>query len=98
MVETSALQIGTASMTRRPTLNVLHILEQPKSNRAIRSAPAWTADSQPMACMLNRNPRTIDRLVARGVIPCFRVGRALRFDPERVFKALARRALTTPLG
>jgi excisionase family DNA binding protein len=46
-----------------------------------------------MACMLSCNPRTIHRLVARGVIPCYRVGRALRFDPERVFEALAHESI-----
>jgi hypothetical protein len=46
-----------------------------------------------MACMLSCNPRTIHRLVVRGVIPCYRAGRALGFDPERVFEALAQESI-----
>ena len=64
-------------------------VEHTEAAENARPAPAWTADSQQMACMLSCNPRTIHRLVARGAIPCYRVGRALRFDPERVFEALA---------
>jgi excisionase family DNA binding protein len=57
-------------------------------------APAWTANAVDIAAMLNVHPRTVRRLARQRAIPSYRVGRALRFDPERVLNALASDALT----
>lgn len=39
--------------------------------------------------------RTLDRWVKKKQIPCFRIGRFVRFDPAQVRQALERRCLVT---
>lgn len=42
-----------------------------------------------LAARLNVHKRTVDNLVARGAIPCIRLGvKLLRFDPDDVLAAL----------
>ena len=67
----------------------MNILKPIRKTRTAGLAPAWTADAQDTAFMLSCHKRTVHRLVARGVIPCYRVGRNLWFDPAQVFEALA---------
>jgi excisionase family DNA binding protein len=49
-------------------------------------AELQTADE--LAPSLKVSARMLQRLAQRGEIPCYRIGRLLRFDPEAVRRAL----------
>ena len=42
----------------------------------------WTRDD--VAAYLRINPRTVVIMAERGDIPCLRLGRLFRFDPEKI--------------
>ncbi len=43
---------------------------------------AWTAEG--LAAVLGMSTKTIYALVKRGVLPAYRIGTSIRFDPMRV--------------
>jgi excisionase family DNA binding protein len=44
-----------------------------------------------VAQLLGLSPKTIQRLVARGSLPCYHIGRLVRFAPGDVFRWLEAR-------
>ena len=65
--------------------------QETNTNHATTDGVTWLTTEQ-MACRLNLHEKTILRLARARVIPCLRAGRAVRFDPEAVERALIQRA------
>ncbi len=62
-------------------------MEQIHETKTIkRPTPLFTADE--IARLYNVSCSTVYRLSAQEIIPCIRLGRAVRFDPDAVLRAL----------
>jgi excisionase family DNA binding protein len=71
---------------RRSSTALLHLKEDRPSNGV---APLLTLAE--VSRLLQLNERTIRRMIARRALPCFRLGRQLRFDAQALSQWLSAR-------